>query len=184
MCPGASGVPRLTDVELAPRPAYLRTVPPSDRRRTTSRSKRDVPTVRPKRPPTAPPKRATLDRAQELVDALVRRALRFERVLEVLDLRAARSSRKLAERVHVAVALWSESDEASRSAAHAELVEIMEAAEMLLLVGDAPAPSTERRAPPISGVEASDDDRSPDDASPAADANAWQAALGVPRRRR
>lgn len=118
----------------------------------------------------------------------MQRALRFEHVLEVLDLRAARSARKLAERMHVAVALWSEADDASRPAGSAELHEIMEAAERLLLLGDAPAPSTERPAPPISGVEKSDgveDDETRSDTSSSAEhAAAWLAALGVPRRRR
>lgn len=139
---------------------------------------------------------ATLDRAAGLVDGLRQRALRQERVLEVLDLRAARSARKLADRLHAAATRWaSETDALARSMAASELLELMDAAAMVLLVGDAPAPSTERPAAPTSSV-VSKDARNKDeliteervrldsDAPVAsADADAWQAMLGVPRRR-
>ena len=76
--------------------------------------------------------------------------------------------------------------------AASELLELMDAAAMVLLVGDAPPPSTDRPAAPTSSVmtkeELITEERvrfDPDAGAPKAsdDASAWQAMLGVPRRR-
>jgi hypothetical protein len=136
---------------------------------------------------------ATLDRAAGLVDALLARALRQERVLEVLDLRAARSARQMAQQLRAAAAWWaSDADPLSRSEAASELLQLMDAAEIVLLVSEAPAPSTGRPPPPTSSVISADDlvteervrPEGIEDASPESDESTWQAMLGVPRRRR
>lgn len=142
---------------------------------------------------TPPRQSATLDRATGLIDALLARALRQERVLEVLDLRAARSGRQLAQRLRDAASRWSsETDPSLRSQAASELLELMDAAEVVLLVCDAPPSSASKSVPPASSVVPTNDvitevrDAVTDDApvSSDADATTWQAMLGGPPRRR
>lgn len=133
-----------------------------------------------------------MERATTLVDALTLRALRHERVLEVLDLRAARSARKLAQRIEAGAQRWAaERDGFARSTAAAELLEMMEAADMVLLAGDSPVPSTERPVAPTSAVvptegEASASGEGAEDElrQSTKDATAWLSALGVPPRGR
>lgn len=137
---------------------------------------------------TRPGAPSVLDRAVACAEELEARALRQERVLEVLDLRAARAARKLASQLRAVVVMWRESEDAtSRAAATAEVQRLVDAAELTLLVGEAPASSAERPAPPGSKVPRSDvvaKERDADGAAPASDASSWQEVLGTPRRRR
>jgi len=150
-------------------------------------------------PLEAPRLSATMDRAAALVEALGARALRHERVLEVLDLKAARRVREMARVLQLAAARWARAaDAAARTDAAGELLELLDQAEAFLVEEEVPAsrPTAVATEPPparqvtevcpVGDRRAGEGGESFDAAldvepSPESDQSAWQGLLGAPR---